>query len=159
MGLGAWLDLTCVTVCSRGQAALGQLLGMCSTCGCLAAVPVAALQHQARMCRPSPPYHTHSTHTPEPPCLLAPRNDALLAGAKLAQVVEAAALGSGSPDTVATTGKFEVAPGAVNRWALGVCVWGGGMAHVLAAAAPALPAAHVPRHVSCRSSNASAWSM
>jgi N-carbamoyl-L-amino-acid hydrolase len=46
--------------------------------------------------------------------LMMGRRDALLAGAEVALAVELAALSSGSPDTVATTGRFEVAPGAVN---------------------------------------------
>ncbi len=46
--------------------------------------------------------------------LMAGRRDALLAGAEIALAVEHAALTSGSPDTVATTGLFQIAPGAVN---------------------------------------------
>jgi ureidoglycolate amidohydrolase len=46
--------------------------------------------------------------------LMPGRRDALLAGAEIALAVEHAALTSGSPDTVATTGLFQVAPGAVN---------------------------------------------
>jgi ureidoglycolate amidohydrolase len=46
--------------------------------------------------------------------LMLGRRDALLAGAEIALAVERAALSSGSPDTVATTGRFTVAPGAVN---------------------------------------------
>src|SRR5205823_1252657 len=42
------------------------------------------------------------------------RHDALLAGAEIALAVEQAALGSGSPDTVGTTGVFRIEPGAVN---------------------------------------------
>jgi N-carbamoyl-L-amino-acid hydrolase len=42
------------------------------------------------------------------------RHDALLAGAEIALAVEQAALTSGSPDTVATTGIFRIEPGAVN---------------------------------------------
>src|SRR5205823_9558649 len=42
------------------------------------------------------------------------RHDALLAGAEIALAVEKAALNSGSPDTVATTGVFRIEPGAVN---------------------------------------------
>jgi N-carbamoyl-L-amino-acid hydrolase len=42
------------------------------------------------------------------------RHDALLAGAEIALAVELAALTSGSPDTVATTGVFRIEPGAVN---------------------------------------------
>jgi N-carbamoyl-L-amino-acid hydrolase len=42
------------------------------------------------------------------------RHDALLAGAEIALAVEQAALTSGSPDTVATTGVFHIEPGAVN---------------------------------------------
>ena len=38
--------------------------------------------------------------------LMPDRHDALLAGAEIALAVERAALGSGSPDTVATTGVF-----------------------------------------------------
>jgi len=46
--------------------------------------------------------------------LMLGRRDALLAGAEVALAVERAALGSGSADTVATTGVFQVEPGAVN---------------------------------------------
>ena len=46
--------------------------------------------------------------------LMPERHDALLAGAEIALAVEEAALGSGSPDTVATTGVFRIEPGAVN---------------------------------------------
>ncbi len=46
--------------------------------------------------------------------LMPERHDALLAGAEIALAVERAALGSGSPDTVGTTGVFRVAPGAIN---------------------------------------------
>jgi ureidoglycolate amidohydrolase len=42
------------------------------------------------------------------------RHDAMLAGAEIALAVEAAAKGSGSPDTVATVGVFRIEPGAVN---------------------------------------------
>lgn len=42
------------------------------------------------------------------------RHDALLAAAELALAVERAALESGCPDTVATTGVFKIEPGAVN---------------------------------------------
>lgn len=42
------------------------------------------------------------------------RHDALLAAAELALAVEKAALESGCPDTVATTGVFRIEPGAVN---------------------------------------------
>src|SRR5215469_8621473 len=42
------------------------------------------------------------------------RHDALLAGAEIALAVEEAALTSGSPDTVGTTGVFRIEPGAVN---------------------------------------------
>ena len=42
------------------------------------------------------------------------RHDALLAGAEIALAVERAALESGSPDTVATTGVFRILPGAIN---------------------------------------------
>jgi N-carbamoyl-L-amino-acid hydrolase len=46
--------------------------------------------------------------------LMPGRRDALLAGAEIALAVEHAALATGSPDTVATTGLFQIAPGAVN---------------------------------------------
>jgi ureidoglycolate amidohydrolase len=46
--------------------------------------------------------------------LMPERRDALLAGAEIALAVEKAALASGSPDTVGTTGVFRVEPGAVN---------------------------------------------
>ena len=46
--------------------------------------------------------------------LMPGRKDALLAGAEIALAVEQAALTSGSPDTVGTTGVFEVKPGAIN---------------------------------------------
>ena len=46
--------------------------------------------------------------------LMPVRHDAGLAGAEIALAVERAALGSGSPDTVGTTGVFRVAPGAIN---------------------------------------------
>lgn len=46
--------------------------------------------------------------------LMPGRRDALLAGAEIALAVENAALKSGSPDTVATTGVFRIEPGAVN---------------------------------------------
>jgi N-carbamoyl-L-amino-acid hydrolase len=46
--------------------------------------------------------------------LMPDRRDALLAGAEIALAVERAALASGSPDTVATTGVFRIEPGAVN---------------------------------------------
>jgi N-carbamoyl-L-amino-acid hydrolase len=46
--------------------------------------------------------------------LMPGRRDALLAGAEIALQVEQAALASGSPDTVATTGVFRIEPGAVN---------------------------------------------
>src|SRR5215469_14112140 len=46
--------------------------------------------------------------------LMPERHDALLAGAEIALAVEQAALTSGSPDTVATTGVFRIEPGAVN---------------------------------------------
>jgi N-carbamoyl-L-amino-acid hydrolase len=46
--------------------------------------------------------------------LMPERHDALLAGAEIALEVEKAALGSGSPDTVGTTGVFRIEPGAVN---------------------------------------------
>jgi ureidoglycolate amidohydrolase len=46
--------------------------------------------------------------------LMPERHDALLAGAAVALAVEKAALASGSPDTVGTTGVFRIEPGAVN---------------------------------------------
>lgn len=46
--------------------------------------------------------------------LMPQRRDALVAGAEIALAVEAAALSSGSPDTVATVGVFQPHPGAVN---------------------------------------------
>jgi N-carbamoyl-L-amino-acid hydrolase len=46
--------------------------------------------------------------------LMPERHDALLAGAQIALEVERAALSTGSPDTVATTGVFRIEPGAVN---------------------------------------------
>jgi ureidoglycolate amidohydrolase len=46
--------------------------------------------------------------------LMPDRHDALLAGAEIALAVEQAALTSGSPNTVATTGVFRIEPGAVN---------------------------------------------
>jgi ureidoglycolate amidohydrolase len=46
--------------------------------------------------------------------LMPGRRDALLAGAEVALAVENAALKSGSPDTVGTTGIFKIKPGAVN---------------------------------------------
>jgi N-carbamoyl-L-amino-acid hydrolase len=46
--------------------------------------------------------------------LMSERHDALLAGAEIALAVEKAALESGSPDTVGTSGVFQIAPGAVN---------------------------------------------
>lgn len=46
--------------------------------------------------------------------LMPDRHDASLAGAEIALAVERAALQSGSPDTVATTGVFRIEPGAVN---------------------------------------------
>lgn len=46
--------------------------------------------------------------------LMLDRRDALLAGAEIALAVEEAALTTGSPDTVATTGVFRIEPGAVN---------------------------------------------
>ena len=46
--------------------------------------------------------------------LMPERHDALLAGAEIALAVEQAALASGSPHTVATTGVFWIEPGAVN---------------------------------------------
>jgi len=57
-----------------------------------------------------------AAHPPtEPAPRAAPRrNDAGLAGAELALAVEAAALGTGAPDTVATTGRVALAPNTVN---------------------------------------------
>jgi N-carbamoyl-L-amino-acid hydrolase len=46
--------------------------------------------------------------------LMPERRDALLAGAEIALAVEHIALASGSPDMVATTGVFQIEPGAVN---------------------------------------------
>lgn len=46
--------------------------------------------------------------------LMSERRDALLAGAEVARVVEAAATATGAPDSVATVGVFDVHPGAVN---------------------------------------------
>jgi hydantoinase/carbamoylase family amidase len=46
--------------------------------------------------------------------LMPERHDALLAGAEIALSVEQAALNTGSPDTVGTTGVFRIEPGAVN---------------------------------------------
>jgi N-carbamoyl-L-amino-acid hydrolase len=46
--------------------------------------------------------------------LMPQRHDALLAGAEIALAVEQAALSTGSPDTVGTTGVFRIEPGAVN---------------------------------------------
>jgi ureidoglycolate amidohydrolase len=46
--------------------------------------------------------------------LMPGRRDALLAGAEIALAVERAAMTSGSPDTVGTTGVFRIEPGAVN---------------------------------------------
>src|ERR1039458_3330544 len=46
--------------------------------------------------------------------LMPERHDALLAGAEIALAVEQAAVTSGSPDTVGTTGGFRIEPGAVN---------------------------------------------
>lgn len=46
--------------------------------------------------------------------LMPDRHDALLAGAEIALAVEQAAVNSGSPDTVGTTGVFRIEPGAVN---------------------------------------------
>ena len=46
--------------------------------------------------------------------LMPERHDASLAAAELALAVEKAALASGSPDTVATTGKWEIFPNAIN---------------------------------------------
>jgi ureidoglycolate amidohydrolase len=46
--------------------------------------------------------------------LMPERHDAGLAGAEISLAVENAALNSGSPDTVGTTGVFRIEPGAVN---------------------------------------------
>jgi ureidoglycolate amidohydrolase len=46
--------------------------------------------------------------------LMPGRHDAALAASELALAVERAALDSGSPDTVATTGKWEIFPNAIN---------------------------------------------
>lgn len=46
--------------------------------------------------------------------LMHERRDALLAAAEIALAVERAALESGSPDTVATTGVLQIEPGAIN---------------------------------------------
>ena len=46
--------------------------------------------------------------------LMPGRRDALLAGAEIALAVERAVTGTGSPDTVGTTGVFRIEPGAVN---------------------------------------------
>src|SRR4029077_13329726 len=46
--------------------------------------------------------------------LMPERHDAGLAGAEISLAVEKAALTSGSPDTVGTTGIFKIEPGAVN---------------------------------------------
>ena len=46
--------------------------------------------------------------------LMPGRHDASLAASELALAVENAALASGSPDTVATTGKWEIFPNAIN---------------------------------------------
>jgi N-carbamoyl-L-amino-acid hydrolase len=46
--------------------------------------------------------------------LMPDRHDALLAGAEIALAVEQAAVSTGSPDTVGTTGVFRIEPGAVN---------------------------------------------
>lgn len=46
--------------------------------------------------------------------LMPDRHDAGLAAAELALAVERAALASGSPDTVGTTGVFKIEPGAIN---------------------------------------------
>jgi len=46
--------------------------------------------------------------------LMPGRRDALLAGAEIALAVERAVTGTGSPDTVGTTGVFHIEPGAVN---------------------------------------------
>jgi N-carbamoyl-L-amino-acid hydrolase len=52
--------------------------------------------------------------------LMPGRRDALLAGAEIALAVEQAALNSGSPDTVGTTGVFRIEPGAINSVPSGV---------------------------------------
>jgi N-carbamoyl-L-amino-acid hydrolase len=46
--------------------------------------------------------------------LMPERHDAGLAGAEIALAVEQAVTGTGSPDTVGTTGVFRISPGAVN---------------------------------------------
>ncbi|MGB8368157.1 MAG: M20 family metallo-hydrolase [Limisphaerales bacterium] len=46
--------------------------------------------------------------------LMPGRRDALLAGAEISLAVERAVTGTGSPDTVGTTGVFRIEPGAVN---------------------------------------------
>jgi N-carbamoyl-L-amino-acid hydrolase len=46
--------------------------------------------------------------------LMPERRDAGLAGAEIALAVERAVIGTGSPDTVGTTGVFRIEPGAVN---------------------------------------------
>lgn len=46
--------------------------------------------------------------------LMPKRHDALLAAAEIALAVERAALSTGSPDTVATTGVLKIEPGAIN---------------------------------------------
>jgi ureidoglycolate amidohydrolase len=46
--------------------------------------------------------------------LMPGRRDALLAGAEIALAVENIVMGSGSPNTVGTTGVFRIQPGAVN---------------------------------------------
>lgn len=46
--------------------------------------------------------------------LMPERRDAGLAGAEIALAVEQAVMGTGSPDTVGTTGVFRIEPGAVN---------------------------------------------
>jgi len=54
--------------------------------------------------------------------LMPERHDSLLAGAEIALAVEQAALNSGSPDTVATTGVFRIEPGAVNSVPCRACL-------------------------------------
>jgi N-carbamoyl-L-amino-acid hydrolase len=54
--------------------------------------------------------------------LMPERHDALLAGAEIALAVEAAARGSGSLDTVGTTGVFRIQPGAVNSVPSSACL-------------------------------------
>lgn len=89
--------------------------------------------------------------------LMLERRDALLAGAELALAVEAAALGSGSPNTVATTGVFQIEPGAVNAIPsvalLEIDVRDVAVAprdHALHAIEAAAQAISARRHVSCQ---------